>query len=219
MEAIARFLRDMLDGFRYLHTLARTVKISPRHMTTFTQHAAYNASAFSVIAALLLVSIGFYTPNATVGVGTAVLSTILALAFVGFVGYFVNIIEPADGVFVDDGDPPAPVLGLANKWATYFALNFFTMLVVFIGVNGLTSMVTDNRRSAVGYLMDADITYHWAALVIVGICALLATAIVFACCRTARKIHDGLTTTLTIFILTNAVCGTLFYFLHFSAFV
>lgn len=234
MNVLLTFLTDVMKGFGHLHSLARRVRISPAKMLTFDEHAAYNTSALLVTAALLTISINFFSPAVGIGFGTGLISALLSLLLVGVVGFFVNLAAPSADVFVDRAEPPVvtdpaqndntPVVAdpaahaLANKWASYLILNFVVLILTFIAVNSVVAVASGGSQIAVTALRDAGIDYDLAVATIVIASSLFATSVVFWLCRRSGKIVDGFPTAAKIFAATNLVCASLFYVMNFVVF-
>jgi hypothetical protein len=216
MENLTKAIKNVVEGFRSLHILAFQVRIGPRHMKTIEKHGAYNASAIVVIGALLTLSTGLYSPFSTNGITTGLLSALLSVAIVGVIGTVVNFIEPASTVFADDTPDVLEnrAAGLANKWATYFALNFVIMILLFLAGNGISVSLWDGR-SMVGFLIYNGLSYYLSTIIVTFFVSFVSVAIVFLFCRKAGKIVDGKGALISIFIWTNIVCSALFYYIQF----
>jgi hypothetical protein len=216
MESLIIFLKDTLTGFAKLHSLARIVKIGPRHMVTFRQHSAYNISAFAVLSALMALSINFFSPSESVGLATGLISAVIALVLVGVVGFFVNMAAPEGTVFADFGEVDVTASGLTNKWASYFALNFVVIVLFFLALNGLVLLFTDGDLIAVTRLVRLGFSYEASVFLSVACVTIAATSVVFGLCKRSEKILDGLGRSFAIFLITNLVCGSLFYFINYK---
>lgn len=217
MEKFTNLVNDVLEGFKSLHVLANQIRIGPRHMRPIEKHGAYNASAILSIAALLTISMGLYSPFATNGVTTGLLSALMSTAIVGIVGTFVNLIEPAANIFTnDESDPSTQAAGIANKWTTYFALNFAVAILLFLIGNGLMAAFERDGRSMVGYMISSGIDYYFSTIIVISATVFISTTLVFYFCRRSGKIVDSMYAVIPIFFWTNIVCASLFYFFQFQ---
>jgi hypothetical protein len=215
MEGLIIFLKDTLEGFTKLHSLARIVKIGPKHMVSFQQHSAYNLSAFAVLSALMAISINFFSPSESVGLATGLTSAIVALILVGIVGFFVNMAAPERSVFTEIGDLDLSSAALTNKWASYLALNFIVIVLFFLALNGFILWFTDGELIAVTSLNRAGFSYQTSVFLTVGLVTIFATSVVFGICKKSEKIVDGIGAAIVIFFVTNVVCGVIFYLINY----
>jgi hypothetical protein len=207
------FILGVIKGFGSLHTLARSVKIGPLHMPKIDMHSAKNGSAFLTIAGLLVVSINSFSTAGVVGVSVPLVSALLLLLFFGIVGIFINLAMPADEVFADDA-----AASDANKWASFFAVNFLLQLAVYITINLISLAATSGDRTLVALLAIKGINPGLAGLLASVFSSVAATTLMFYICGKAGKIIDERKSVLKLFVVTNVICTSIFYVLHFYLF-
>lgn len=212
-----KLLESILAAFKSLGVLARAVRIGPRHMKTMQNHSAYNAAAMLVISFFLIMSINLFSSSNAVGLTTGIISTMMSIVLIGIIGFFVNLADTDSNNFNTPADDGVVAESQANKWSSYIAINFFVLIFVYLLLNGLSAFFWSGSPIA-AVLIDRGLSFFAGTLISVTLSSLLATSIVFWLCKRSGKIIDGFRASLIVYVVTNLVCISLFYALHFLIF-
>lgn len=193
--------------------ISSTIAISPSRMKTLAKHAAVNKSALFWSAILLVYSFTFYGVNDFGLTANSIVSFLLIL-------FGLSIAIFAGAVDNDGVDVEPLVDSKIQKWVSFFVLNLLYATFIFIAMNLLTSLFSNNSETL------ADLIYANFGINDVRLCGFLATLLAanlafFASsisCKIRGTFIDGKTEFLGCYVFTVVILAFIIFPSHFIAF-
>lgn len=135
------------NAFSQTHIVVLELRLGPTHMRSLPSHSSSNLAYVTVLTVALMFLLAPYSPRGfEVGFGNALVTAVLSFAFLGFMGYLINVFSK-ENTEVDINATIQNATSRTNKWISYLCTVFFVHTLILLALNFFADIAFDATLS------------------------------------------------------------------------